>query len=699
MGLPSALVALARHWDRLPATFPDRWAALRPRCLELLTRLAHATTDAERARLARQLILLLRDDPVLAEAIRAALVTGDGQRAWPAPAGDPAGVEPGWGSAVSALWSSATHSRYVNLSVSDATGRRLPRGSDLTPTGRYALRLDIGARSPDSVVTPAQDAPFPEPDLPATAEGTWLDCVATSDDFDVDFVPRRMFLPRAGPSWVCDCPPGTPHACPPADRRPALEVPVTAPAAPGPARLRVVIYHQRNVLQSLLLHAQVGAGHGPRRGHHATVDYSLAGRLDAVGTLPSRELSLLLDAAEAGGPRLVINGAPEELAAVPFSQAQVSAHLAAARAALRDIHIDQVGSSVRNRYDRDNAKTPAALVTDLTALAGLGWQLYTALLRSDLVLARRLRQRLSAGSATIQVAAMGGGLAFPWALVYDIPQDSAGGSHPCQLLAGWVASGTPAGLGADRCPYSAQHRNGTVCPYGFWGFAHTIEQPPAMPAGRELPLAIVPSGPSELVVGVSLDLDRALTEAHLRSLASNAGPASVVTCRSRDEIRRALRDDDLEIVYFYCHGLYESVAAGRKPALGVGRRERLLPDDLLSWALDTAEGWAPEHWAVTTPLVVINGCHTAEVSPETLVNFVETFVGLQAAGVIGTEIAVHQQVAGEVAVELLTALGAGLTVGQAIRQMRHRLLGKGNVLGLAYSAYCSASLHIARAAR
>jgi hypothetical protein len=694
VALPSALIALADQWGRLPAAFPGRWATLRPRCLELLTRLAAATSDAERARLARRLILLLSDDPGLADAIRTALVTGGGLRAWPP--GAPADAEPSWTSAVSTLWTSATHSRFVNLSVADASGQRLPRDSDLLPGGQYALRLDIGIRSPDSIVTAAQDTPFPEPDLLTTTEGSWLDCVVISDDFTVDHAVRRMFLPRVGPSWVCDCPSSSRHVCTSVHRGPALEVPVTAPTVSGPAQLRVVVYHQRNVLQSLLVHAQIGGGHGSHHGHHATVDYSLAGRLDAVDTIPSRELNLLLDPPETGGPRLVVNGASEEFSAISFSEAQVSAHLSAARAALRDIHIDQVGNSVRNRYDRENAKAPAALFKDLTALAILGWQLYTALLRSDLALARRLSQRLRAGPATIQVAAMGSGLAFPWALIYDIPQDSAGGNHPCQLLADWAATGIPAGLDADQCPFSAQHRNGTVCPYGFWGFAHTIEQPPAMPAGRELPLAIVPGGPSEFMVGLSLDLDRALTDAHLQSVAATAGSASVVTCRSRDEIRQALRKDDLEVVYFYCHGQYESVAEGRKPALGVGHRERILPDDLFSWALDAAEGWAPEHWAVTTPLVIINGCHTAEVSPETLVNFVETFVGLQAAGVIGTEIAVHQQVAGEVAVELLTALGAGLTVGQAIRRMRHRLLGKGNVLGLAYSAYCSASLRIAR---
>jgi hypothetical protein len=111
--------------------------------------------------------------------------------------------------------------------------------------------------------------------------------------------------------------------------------------------------------------------------------------------------------------------------------------------------------------------------------------------------------------------------------------------------------------------------------------------------------------------------------------------------------------------------------------------------------------WDASHWQETSPLVFINGCHTAELTPEVLVNFVDSFIGVYAAGVIGTEILLHQKIANEAAEELLTAVnskdktGNTVSVGEAIRLMRLHFLGKGNLLGLAYTPYCSADLKLA----
>jgi hypothetical protein len=75
------------------------------------------------------------------------------------------------------------------------------------------------------------------------------------------------------------------------------------------------------------------------------------------------------------------------------------------------------------------------------------------------------------------------------------------------------------------------------------------------------------------------------------------------------------------------------------------------------------------------------------------VNFVDTFsASLRAAGVIGTEITLHQLIANEVAELFLDAFQRGKPVGQALQEARTGLLRKGNLLGLVYTAYCSAEL-------
>jgi hypothetical protein len=92
--------------------------------------------------------------------------------------------------------------------------------------------------------------------------------------------------------------------------------------------------------------------------------------------------------------------------------------------------------------------------------------------------------------------------------------------------------------------------------------------------------------------------------------------------------------------------------------------------------------------------VFINGCHTAELTPDALVSFVDIFSGLRAAGVIGTEVTLHQQIANEAAKHFLGSFLVGKPVGEALRIMRAQFLKKGNLMGLAYTPYCSASLKL-----
>jgi hypothetical protein len=75
---------------------------------------------------------------------------------------------------------------------------------------------------------------------------------------------------------------------------------------------------------------------------------------------------------------------------------------------------------------------------------------------------------------------------------------------------------------------------------------------------------------------------------------------------------------------------------------------------------------------------------------------VDAFVGVYAAGVIGTEVLLHQQLANEAGLEFLKRLVAYQSVGRAMTEMRMHPLRKGNLFGLAYTAYCSSELVLAR---
>jgi hypothetical protein len=82
------------------------------------------------------------------------------------------------------------------------------------------------------------------------------------------------------------------------------------------------------------------------------------------------------------------------------------------------------------------------------------------------------------------------------------------------------------------------------------------------------------------------------------------------------------------------------------------------------------------------------------------VNFVEVLAGLNAAGVVGTEIAVSQAVASEVAERFYREFtgATSQSVGTALYRVRIDLLKKGNVTGLTYTPFCSMDLALARRA-
>jgi len=104
--------------------------------------------------------------------------------------------------------------------------------------------------------------------------------------------------------------------------------------------------------------------------------------------------------------------------------------------------------------------------------------------------------------------------------------------------------------------------------------------------------------------------------------------------------------------------------------------------------------WPEEHWSDRQPLVILNGCHTSELTPEEVLSFVTAFSDARAAGVIGLETSIEQRLAGEAIEDFLSFLRMGRNTGEAIYCMRWELLHKGNVMGLAYTPYCSAALQL-----
>lgn len=598
--------------------------------------------------------------------------------------------------------------RVVNVSVADAAGMVLPAARSLSPLTEYLLLVGIGPEIDETIVL--NPAPLALDRLTqAEGGGWWFDVVAASADVIVGPAAYRMFLPERGAGWTCPCT-GDEHTCLPRERAGYLQIPFMTRGRPGIVSLRCTVYHHNNAVQSIRVTFTNGSGgRGQAALIHGVVDYSLASDLALADGLAPRRLSIVTNqspatagsaGSTAGSHTIVVKGTGTPAVAANLTEAGVAETLRAMRAELALITLGR--DEQDSQYDADNAATPEQLTADLETLAYLGarfWQ-DAVPFGAD----RDVLRPMLASCATIQVARVTDTV-FPWALVYDYPHLLDDPWEPCELLRRWTSARAALAGYPDACPFAAGHRLNTLCPYGFWGFRHLIEQPPSVARGLLRTTIPVPAGSNAAAVR-SLNLDADLSARHLTRLKECLAPRFQVTdCDSRADFVAAI-DTPLPLIYFYCHG--RTMLIGDRgvdlttPYLEIGSGEKLGTADLNAWA--DAGQWRRERWREVPPLVFINGCHTAAMSPEQLVTFVNSFAGAEAAGVIGTEIAVAQPVASEFAQRFYQHLlrgsadgdaapdAAGLPVGQALRRTRLDLLAKGNVAGLVYTAFCSMDL-------
>jgi len=590
--------------------------------------------------------------------------------------------------------------RYVNVCLTRPPDHEvLPATLSLAPSRDYHLRIDVGALSPQSVVRNAERLPAEL--LPPTEDGHWLEVFASSKDFSIPQRRHHLFLPQEGPGWVCGCRPGNAHTCRPAERGSHLFIGLKTPPEPGLARVRLGVYCEKNLVQSQLLTAEIAEAEQQGQGHSSWIDYTLAARLTDLSFLPPRAINILTNESADGSHLVLINGPDCDLE-LHLTEGQMRETVEPAREALRRIHFKEYGGQAgtvkqrENLYDAKNSKSTEAFIEDLRALAVFGQQLWLLLLEDEPAWWARLREPLA-----IQVArVVGSRFVFPWALLYDIPLER-GATEPyarCELLKNWDREKQQlVRQSARRCPYESNHPSANVlCPFGFWGLKHRIEQPPSAPKNGKASLEIKPANhPPELVVGLSRTLDRQVTDSHLEAI-GRLPDIRVRLCDSRETVKQAF-SKCVELIYFSCHGRRKPVAGSDKPTpyLEVGQSEEIHPEDISTWRRQ----WPREDlWKDASPLVFINGCHTAELTPESLLTFVDTFAKAHAAGVIGTEITLDQGVASEAGEEFFTHLRNSKAVGEALHLMRLHLLAKNNVLGMAYTPYCSASLALAGAA-
>ncbi|WP_345541978.1 CATRA system-associated protein [Phytohabitans rumicis] len=583
--------------------------------------------------------------------------------------------------------------RFVNtVLAAGGTDEPVPPDRPLYPDARYELLVNIGAPRRGSLLS--------------TTDGGWPDDLLPDGDLALravlllDSRPQPLVaaftLPAQGESFACDCPAGGGHGarCAP---RPWVRFGLTTPAG-GTERGQLIIYYEAVAVHVQRLALPVGDAAG---GPTATLIYRLTTTFANLRSLAERTASILVPDDPAA--RLIVNGL--SFVDNPFA---VEANLADAavrveRDLLYDAHLSAAANGAESsRYDAEYRKPREEFVADLRKLAEFGRRVYTRLFPHldveralpDLIRQEaRARGRPAVLSVAEAVAAQGKRL-VPWAMLYDLPVGSEPDTYQVCESVYRFGPGGEGGPPPAHCPFPHPQPTNVLCLFGFWGLSCELEQPPT---GDRDPATVVTETdpPASVLLAAGSDLEPEITVRHVSALRAALGAAAVAspTIDSSTALAHALAGESMDVAYLYCHCGYRQTSDREPPSsylvFGGGHVD---PLDVDAW---TYAPWPSRHWATRRPLVVLNGCHTVDVTSGTLGNFVEAFVRRAgAAGMIGTEVAVEQGLASLFMESFLARFMRGATAGDALRRARWDLVARGNVTGLAYTPYCLAGLRI-----
>ncbi len=314
----------------------------------------------------------------------------------------------------------------------------------------------------------------------------------------------------------------------------------------------------------------------------------------------------------------------------------------------------------------------------LPRLANVGRELYRLLLPPNQADGGEKLKAALAPNTVIQVNPVLGKVTIPWALLYERKIRESRQNRVCENF-------TQHDLDCTNCPNKNDQK--IICPHAFWGYRYSIEQLPCWTSNKHYSVALIRQIKNEKQLQLSFNVyrDFQLWREHLPKLEA-AGSVNILAAEEMLELESIWSEygQFLDLVYFYCHGGVEEMP--KRPYLEIS------DDRIYSNFLECYESTWLHH-----PLVFLNGCATGDYSPESYVSLIDDFLNAGASGVVGTECPVSENFAEYYATEVFKHLFAGKALGQAMLEVRRKLLQQQyNPLGLVYSLYAAHEIALAR---
>ena len=465
----------------------------------------------------------------------------------------------------------------------------------------------------------------------------------SSDDFDVYTQPQQLRVPRTGKSK--------------GKARFDIE-----PKHEGECVINAVFLKDGNFIQLITLKLQVGGADQP-----GVLSTETLGRpVDAAFAVQPRDVSLTILKNDSGF-QAILSGAVGAMANLPITEPQLDQMITQVRQELQAIVHLEAGSKkiYQAQIDIPQQVNQAALVR----LAKAGFRLYQRIFYGPAadaqanLLGDRLRQMAQQEMLKIQIFSQH--FMLPWGILYMADE-----------------------FDPDN-----------IDPELFLGLKHIIEHIPLQPSMHVISRQVESDPTLTISLNVNTDIDQQMgipfianQVADWQKISKSSG-AQVLVRKTKDEVTQALADVSTpdQILYFYCHAVSKSLEEGGGPdasTLVLSGQGRLTLEDLNLFA-------PTKKILPGAPLVFINACESAELSPLFYDGFVPYFMAKGARGVIGTECETPALFAAEWAKRFFNHFLTGKSLGQAFLDLRREFYDQhNNFMGLLYALYCDGDTQI-----
>jgi len=531
--------------------------------------------------------------------------------------------------------------RLVNVELLDDDYNKLdPEEAPLKANTNYTISFFVDAVvSKNNISTDmidfSKDKKFFRDESGEVLDEVDLEIQLMSEDFDIGEEKQKFTVPRTGKS-----------------RKARFDI---TPQKDGPATLQAIFLRDGTFVQIMTLNFHVGKLFtASTQGHDLN---------DAV-RVPQKDLHLTI-IESIGGYQLIMSGPTAAMASLPINKAYLHAMIGTLRETLLKKVVYLEAANGLNVYQQGIKIDDDSYNHTLPILANAGYDFFDKLFYGpghDLSIRKigdTIKTRAKKDKLNIQIFAKD--FTLPWGLLY---------------------------LGDD--PDEPD-------PDMFLGLKHVIEHIPLQPQMQVTDAQINAKDGLRVGLNVNTDIDREMGDQIIgrqlefwNKLKKENSAITVDVYEEAGDVMGVLAGDEdaFDIMYFYCHAESYHLTDDKKGGADGSQMIMSGHRPLVLKKLRRNKASLPGQ-----PLVFINACESAKMSPEFYDGFVPYFMDKGARGVVGTECEIPALFAEEWSYRFFRRFLEGKkTIGEIFLELRQEFFHDDkNILGLLYALYIEGS--------